>query len=121
MSNWLPQFHLLINEEIVLDMATSYELVWELFVRVTVPCCLSFSSVIFLFPLLGTPKSVRGASVGRLQFVSTGLSAHEGRPRETPFKNLALMVKPHFSETQDGRECHRVNCKMLSELFNLDE
>ena len=26
-----------------------------------------------------------------------------------------------FSETQDDRECHRVNYKMLSELFNVDE
>ena len=40
--------------------------------------------------MLPTCKSVKGTSVGRLQFVSTRLSAHEGRPRETPFKNLAL-------------------------------
>ena len=45
----------------------------------------------------------------------------EAQARETPFKNLALMVKPHFSQTQDDRECHRVNCKILSELYNFDE
>ena len=39
-----------------------------------------------------TCKSVRGASVDRLQVVSSRFSAHEGRPRETPFKNLALIV-----------------------------
>ena len=67
--------------------------------------------------LLGTCKSVRRASVGRL---SPRLSAHEGRSRETRINRM--MVKPHFSETQDDRlsECHRVNCKILSELYNFD-
>ena len=31
-----------------------------------------------------------------------------------------MTMKPHFSETQDVRECQRVNCKILGELFNLD-
>ena len=43
-----------------------------------------------------------------------------GGPGKLLLKNFALMVKLHFSETQDDRECHRVNGKMLSELFNFD-
>ena len=31
------------------------------------------------------------------------------------------MVKPHFYETQDDRECQHVNCKILGELVNFDE
>ena len=46
-----------------------------------------------VLPKLGTGKSARGASVGRLRKkISLGFSAHEGRPRETPFKSLVLIV-----------------------------
>ena len=31
-----------------------------------------------------------------------------------------ITVKSHFSETQDDRDCQRVNCKILGELFNFD-
>ena len=31
-----------------------------------------------------------------------------------------MTVKPNFSETQNDRECGRVNCNILGGLFNLD-
>ena len=31
-----------------------------------------------------------------------------------------MLVKSHFSETQDDRECQCVNCKILGELLNFD-
>ena len=39
-------------------MAMSFELVWALFVRLTVPWCLSFSGAIFLFPLIQSSRAV---------------------------------------------------------------
>ena len=32
-----------------------------------------------------------------------------------------MTVKSHFSETQNDRECQRVNWKNVGELFNFDE
>ena len=70
---------------------------------------------------IGTGKSAMGASVGRLKFVSTSFFCSRGWPRDPPFKSLKRMtVKPHFSETQNDRECGRVNCNILLGLFNFD-
>ena len=41
---------------------------------------------------VGTGKSALAAGVGRLKFVFIRLSTHEGRPRETPFKSVVLIV-----------------------------
>ena len=67
------------------------------------------------FDRIGTYKSARGATVGRLQFVFTGLFCSWGKVQENAFwepRINRMTVNPHISETQDDRECHRMNCKM---------
>ena len=44
-----------------------------------------------------------------------------GGPGKLLLEPRMTWVKPNFSETQDDRECHRVNCKILGEIFNFDE
>ena len=72
---------------------------------------------------LGKWFSARGASVGRLQFVSTKFFCSWGEAQGNPFSEPhvnRMTVKPHFSETQNDRECGRLNCNILGELFNFD-